>query len=166
MAQLLTLPSDAWRVMRSRLQKQDSVAIHLRLDRSGPGSHLVWDIANVGTDPITVTRLVVHSRTGPTTVPLGMAQVLNSQEHTRLPTDVDWPLLSATSLSVCDAAGGEHLVPQKQLQLIRGAARHAHRAPTLHAVGEGLVERRHRPRHRRGDPRARLFHADVGDRSG
>lgn len=119
MAQLLTLPSDAWRAMRSRLQKQDSVAIHLRLDRSGPGSHLVWDIANVGTDPITLTQLVVHSRSGPTTVPLGMAQVLNSQEHTRLPTDVDWTLLSATSLSVCDAAGGEHLVPPKQLQLIQ-----------------------------------------------
>jgi len=119
MAQLLTLFSDAWRVMRSRLQKQDSVAIRLRLDRSGPGSHLVWDIANVGSDPITVTRLVVHSRTGPNTVPLGMAQVLNAQEHTLLPTDVDWTLLSATSLGVCDAAGGEHRVPRKQLQLIQ-----------------------------------------------
>lgn len=119
MAQLLTLLSDAWRVIRSRLQKQDQVAIRLRLDRSGPGSHLVWDIANVGTDPITVTRLVVHSRTGPNTMPLGMAQVLNSQEHTLLPTDVDWTLLSATSMAVCDAAGGEHLVPRKQLQLIQ-----------------------------------------------
>jgi hypothetical protein len=119
MAHLLTLLSDAWRVVRSRLQKQDSVATRLRLDRSGPGSHLVWDIANVGTDPITVTSLVVHSRTGPNTVRLGMAQVLNSQEHTLLPTDVDWTLLSATSMAVCDAAGGEHPVPRKQLQLIQ-----------------------------------------------
>lgn len=119
MAQLLTLLSDAWRAIRSKLQKQDSVAVRLRLDRSGPGSHLVWDIANIGADPITVKSLVIRSRGGPSTVPLGMAQVLESQEHTLLPTDVDWTLLSATSVAVCDAKGGEHIVPRKQLQGIQ-----------------------------------------------
>jgi hypothetical protein len=63
MVQLLTLISilmaiamGVWLVARTRGQK-DSVAVRLRLDRSGPGSHLVWDIANVGVSPITVTKL-------------------------------------------------------------------------------------------------------------
>jgi hypothetical protein len=122
MVQLLTLISipaaiglGLWLFRRQR----DSVAVRLRLDRSGPGSHLVWDIANVGFDPITVTKLVIHTRTGPNTVPLGLAHVLQNQEHTLVPTDVDWTLLSATSIAVCDADGREHLVPTKQLKVIQ-----------------------------------------------
>jgi hypothetical protein len=124
MVQLLTLISilaavglGVWLVARRRLR--DSVAVRLRLDRSGPGSHLMWDIANVGDDPITVTKLIIHSRTGPNTVPLGLAQVLQNQEHTLVPTDVDWTLLSATSMAVCDADGREHLVSRQQLKLIQ-----------------------------------------------
>ena len=48
MSQLLTLISNpaavglgAWRALRNTLVKQDAVAVRLRLDRSGPGSHLV-----------------------------------------------------------------------------------------------------------------------------
>ena len=125
MLQLLTLISllmaislGVWLVSRMRHQ-QDSVAVRLRLDRSGPGSHLMWDISNVGVRPITVTKLVIGSRTGPNVVPLGIAHVLETQDHTLVPTDVDWTLLSATSMAVCDADGREHLVPRRQLKLIQ-----------------------------------------------
>jgi hypothetical protein len=36
-----------------------------------------------------------------------------------VPTDVDWTLLSATSMAVCDADGREHLVSRQQLKLIQ-----------------------------------------------
>jgi hypothetical protein len=52
-------------------------------------------------------------------VPLGLAQVLNTQEHTRVPTDVDWTLQAATSMAVEDGQGGEHLVSKAQLKLIQ-----------------------------------------------
>jgi len=109
----------AWRIVRARTHQADAVAVRLRLDRSGPGSHLVWDIANTGPEPITVTRLIIRTRTGGSTVPLGLAQILNTQEHTRVPTDVDWTLLSATSMAVGDGQGGEHLVSKEQLKLIQ-----------------------------------------------
>ena len=123
MVQLLTLISilavgvGAWLFVGRK--QRDAVAVRLRLDRSGPGAHLVWDIANVGPDPITVTKLIIHSRTGPNTVPLGIAHVLENQEHTLVPTDVDWTLLSAKSMAVCDADGREHLVSPKQLKVIQ-----------------------------------------------
>ena len=52
-------------------------------------------------------------------VGLGIAQVLNTHEHTRVPTDVDWTLLAATSMAVGDGQGGEHLVSKAQLKLIQ-----------------------------------------------
>jgi hypothetical protein len=52
-------------------------------------------------------------------VPLGMAHELDRDEHTLVPTDVDWTLLSATSMAVCDADGREHPVPRQQLKLIQ-----------------------------------------------
>jgi hypothetical protein len=128
MIQLLTLISvllaialGVWIVvLAARLRREeDAVAVQLRLDRSGPGSHLMWDIANVGGDPITVTKLVISSRMGPQIVPLAIAHVLETQEHTLVPTDVDWTLLSATSMAVCDADGREHRVPRRQLKLIQ-----------------------------------------------
>jgi hypothetical protein len=108
-----------WLVARIRSKKEDAVAVRLRLDHSGPGAHLVWDIANTGAEPITVTRLVIRTRTGGSTVPLGIAQVLNTQERTVVPTDVDLTLLSATSMAVCDGRGGEHIVSPTQLKQIQ-----------------------------------------------
>ena len=109
-----------WYLIRTRLDReQDALAVRLRLDRAGPGAHLVWDIANTGPEPITVTRLLIRTRTGGSTVPLGLAHVLNTQEHARVPTDVDWTLLSATSMAVCDGQGGEHPVSREQLTLIQ-----------------------------------------------
>src|SRR5262245_32602213 len=93
---LMAIALGVWVIVlaaRTRGQ-QDTVAVRLRLDRSGLGSHLMWDIANVGTAPISVTKLVIGSRTGPNVVPLAIAHVLEPQEHTLVPTDVDWGLLS------------------------------------------------------------------------
>jgi hypothetical protein len=130
MVQLLTLISvlaaigiAVW-FLRRVVWPRDSVAVRLRLDRSGPGSHLMWDIANVGADPIAVTKLVIHtnsSRTGESTntVPLDIPHVLEMNEHALLPTDVDWTLLSARSMAVCDADGREHVVSRKQLRAIQ-----------------------------------------------
>ena len=110
----------AWLVVLKRSKAEtDVVAVRLRLDRSGPGSHLVWDIANNGPEPITVTRLLIRTPTGGSMVALGVAQVLNTQEHTRVPTDVDWTLLAATSMAVGDGQGGEHVVSKAQLELIQ-----------------------------------------------
>jgi hypothetical protein len=113
----------AW-LFRLSFWPADTVAVRLRLDRSGPGSHLMWDIANLGVTPIAVTRLVIHSRAarGPaasTVVPLGIPQVLDTGEHALLPTDVDWTLLSARAIAVCDAEGREHLVSRTQLRQIQ-----------------------------------------------
>jgi len=125
MAQLLTLVSvlaaigaGIWLFLRTK-RPPDSVDVRLGLDRSGPGSHLVWDVANLGVEPITVTKLVIHTRTGTSTVPLGIAHVLQTQEHTRVPTDVDWTLLAATSMGVCEANGREHVVSRSQLKAIQ-----------------------------------------------
>jgi hypothetical protein len=113
----------AW-LLRRTVLRPETVAVRLRLDRSGPGAHLMWDIANVGARPITVTKLVIHARSGrdsgsAETRPLGLPQILNSEEHVLLPTDVDWSLLSAKSISVGDADGREHFVPRRQLRAIQ-----------------------------------------------
>jgi hypothetical protein len=96
------------------------VAIRLRLDRSTPGAHLMWDIANEGATPITLTRLVLrtHGDTGEG-VPLAQPHLLRSHEQVLIPTDVDWTLLSARSIAVADAEGREHRVSRRQLAAIQ-----------------------------------------------
>ena len=120
---LAALAIAAWFLRRTYF-RPDTVNVRLRLDRSGPGSHLMWDIANVGPAPITVTKLVIRSRTGRdnpsvNAVPLGVPQVLETEEHALLPTDVDWTLLSAKTMAVCDAEGREHVVSAKQMKAIQ-----------------------------------------------
>jgi hypothetical protein len=114
-------------LVRRRMAKRDNVAVRLRLDRSAPGAHLMWDIANIGGEPITVTKLIVHTGTRrdprTETVPLQRPQVLSSQDHVLLPTDVDWTLLSARSIAVADADGREHLVSKQQLSAIHDQLR-------------------------------------------
>jgi hypothetical protein len=108
----------AWLVYRRRTSS-DTVSISIRLDRSAPGAHLMWDIANAGSAPVTVTKLVVHTRERGETVPLGLPQLLRPQEGVLLPTDVDWALLSARSIAVVDATGREHVVSRRQLSRIQ-----------------------------------------------
>jgi hypothetical protein len=105
-----------------RMLKRESVAVRLRLDRSAPGAHLMWDIANVGRGPITVEKLVLHLGRGARnaeTVALGVPQTLQPREHALIPTDVDWTLLSAKAIAVADADGREHPVSKKRLGAIQ-----------------------------------------------
>jgi hypothetical protein len=120
---LMALGIAGWFIRRTLLEP-DTVNVRLRLDRAGIGSHLMWDISNVGTKPLTVRKLIIRSRSrGDTiageTVPLGLPQVLQPQEHMLLPTDVDWTLLSARSIAVGDAEGREHFVSRRQLRGIQ-----------------------------------------------
>jgi hypothetical protein len=118
---LIGAAAGLWLLRRTFL-KPDSIAVRLRLDRSTPGAHLMWDIANLGSEPITVTKLVIHTgsrrdqRTE--TVALRSPQVLTPHDHVLLPTDVDWTLLSARSIAVADADGREHRVSRAQLAAI------------------------------------------------
>lgn len=114
---VVALAALTW-LIRSRLHT-DTVAVRLRLDRSAPGAHLMWDIANVGRPPITVTKLVIRTAKDVETLPLGRKQVLEAQEHVLLPTDVDWTLLAAKSIAVGDGDGVEHTVPKRQLSAIQ-----------------------------------------------
>jgi hypothetical protein len=105
-----------------RVMRRETVAVRLRLDRSAPGAHLMWDIANIGGAPITVKKLVLHIGRGARnaeTVALRMPQVLQPREHVLIPTDVDWTLLSAKAIAVADADGREHPVSKKQLNAIQ-----------------------------------------------
>jgi hypothetical protein len=84
----------------------------------------MWDISNIGPRPLTVTKLVIHTRAGrdaasADAVPLGLPHVLGTEDHVLLPTDVDWTLLSARSIAVCDADGREHPVSRAQLRAIQ-----------------------------------------------
>jgi hypothetical protein len=120
---LAALGIAAWFV-RTTWLRTETVAVRLRLDHTGPGAHLMWDIGNLGQTAITVTRLVIRARSERTdpvahNVDMHTPQVLQPQERALLPTDVDWTLLSATSMAVCDAEGREHLVSQSQLKAIQ-----------------------------------------------
>jgi hypothetical protein len=112
MAQVLTVVAVCalagyllWRYA-DRLFEQPGIKVSIRLDRSAPGAHLIWHIVNTGTSPVTLTKLMVHGRGGAgDTVPLGLPKMLAPQDDLVLPTDVDWTLLAARSISVADASG-------------------------------------------------------------
>jgi hypothetical protein len=142
MAQTLTLISTlalalvaAW-YFRRHLARPDTLHVSIRLDHSAPGAHLLWNIVNASQQPITLTQLAIHpSRHGDgrgeqnATVPLGMAERLQPGDHAVIPTDVDWRVLSARSVAVCDDRGLEHPAPADELAAIQD---------TLH----GFVDRR------------------------
>ena len=108
-----------WRYA-DRLFKPDGVHLTLRLDRPEPGAHLIWDIANAGVQPVTLTKLIVHGRGGATdTVPLGLPKLLAPQDRLTLPTDGDWSLLGAKSIAVADSTGQEHHASRRQLVAIQ-----------------------------------------------
>ena len=131
MAQVLTAVSLCalggyllWRYA-DRLFEPDGVKVILRLDRPEPGAHLIWDIVNAGPHTVTLTKLIVHGRNGAAdTVPLGLPRVLAPQDRITLPTDGDWSLLAAKSISVADSTGQEHHASRRQLLAIQEQLRH------------------------------------------
>jgi hypothetical protein len=130
MAQVLTIVAVCalagvllWRYA-DRIFGQPGITVTLRLDRSGPGAHLIWDIVNTSDAPVTLTKLIVHGRNGAgDTVPLGLPKVLGPQDRILLPTDVDWTLLAARSIAVADARGREHHAAYGQLAAIQDQLR-------------------------------------------
>jgi hypothetical protein len=112
-----------WRYA-DRLFERPGITVAIRLDKSAPGAHLIWDIVNAGTEPVTLTKLIVHGRNGAAdTVPLGLPKVLASQDRIIIPTDVDWSLLAAKSIGVADASGHEHHAIRRQLVAIQDQLR-------------------------------------------
>jgi hypothetical protein len=112
-----------WRYA-DRIFEPDGVQVRIRLDRPEPGAHLIWDIINAGPQPVTLTKLIVHGRGGGAdTVPLGLPCLLQPQDRVTLPTDVDWSLLAARSISAADASGHEHHASRRQLSAIQDQLR-------------------------------------------
>jgi hypothetical protein len=110
-----------WRYRhRAARPGETSIRVAIRLDREAPGAHLIWDITNVGSLPVTITKLIVHGHRGATnTVPLGLPHVLKPEDSTLVPTDVDWRLLAATSVAVADDTGHEHAASRRELATIQ-----------------------------------------------
>ena len=142
MAQLLTVTAICtlsgylfWKYA-DRLFGSSGVQVSVRLDRPEPSGRLVWDILNTGDQAVTVTKLIVRGRGGAADlVPQGLPKVLGTQDRITLPTDVDWPLLAASSIAVADATGQEHRASRRQLtavqdQLGRIIDRRCHATPS------------------------------------
>jgi hypothetical protein len=130
MAQVLTVVAVCalagfllWRYA-DQLFEQPGIKVTIRLDKSAPGAHLIWDVINTGAEPVTLTKLVVHGRrdTGDI-VPGGFPKVLAPEERLIVPTDVDWTLLAARSISVAEANGHEHHAARPQLVAIQDQLR-------------------------------------------
>ena len=102
----------------------NGVRVAIRLDRDLPGAHLIWDVFNAGTTPMTLAKLIVHGRHGAVdTWPSGLPKVLLPNDRLFVPTDVDWSLLAARSIAVVDADGREHVAPHRDLGSIQDRLR-------------------------------------------
>jgi len=107
-----------------RLFERGGIEITLRLDRSAPGAHLIWHIGNTSQQPITLTKLIVHTPQGVTDMlARGLPKAIAPQGHAVVATDVDWTLLAARTIAVTDSAGHEHLASAKQLLEIQDRLR-------------------------------------------
>lgn len=89
---LLAVAGAVW-WFRDELFHAPRVRVTIRLDRDTPGAHLMWDVTNVGEQPVTITKLIVHGRQATNVVPLTMARLLQPQDGVLLPTDVDWSVM-------------------------------------------------------------------------
>lgn len=120
---VLVVTGLAWSLARPLLRRR-GLTIALRVDRSAPGAHLIWDIVNASSKPITIMRLTMFDRNGSdSAVPAGFPKVLDPQECVVIPTDVDWALLSARRLAAIDETGRAHEAPTRELAGIQNALR-------------------------------------------
>ena len=89
------------------------------VDHGVPGSHLIWDVQNTGTEPVTLTKLVVRGPCGKeTTMGLELPHVLAPQDRFVLRVQIELPI----GLRQCtvDDAGGEG--PSTRLIIISSVA--------------------------------------------
>jgi hypothetical protein len=163
MAQLLTLFTLAvlalgcWLLYR-RFTRPCDLVVSVRLAHvpRSTASHLIWTVANTTNAPVAVARLIVHETTGPgVVIATALPAAVPPQRALVFPSDVDWTVLTARSIGVIDEAGREHVLPRKAFSELKRQ---------LHRLIDYREDRREQPRVRRGRPRARVLHADVGAR--
>ena len=101
-----------------------SVRVGLRVDHGVPGSHLIWEVENGSSAPVTLTKLVVRGARGKqTTMALERPHLLEPHDQFVLPTDVDWGMLAARSVAFVDADGSEYKAPKHQFAEVRDQLR-------------------------------------------
>jgi hypothetical protein len=121
MAHTLTIASvagvlTALVVLLMRRARRQPVLVSIRLDHATPGAHLIWEILNQGRAPVTLTKLIIHSKTGAVdSWPLTIPKLLAPADRLLVPTDVDWSLLGARTIAVGDTDGAEHQASGRQL---------------------------------------------------
>jgi hypothetical protein len=150
MAQFLTIISvlgaagfAAWwyrDLLVHHLFHRGTIQVTIKLDREAPGAHIIWNVTNVGSTPITITKLIIHGSKGSRDLPLMKPKVLGPSEGLLLPTDVDWSVLSARSIAVVDGTGHEHEASRRELALIQDHLRqHIDRRVTTGSARDFLV---------------------------
>jgi hypothetical protein len=103
-------------IWKSHLQT-DRLSVSIRLDRMAPGAHVIWDVVNTGSTPITLTKLIIHRRHNqPEALPFASAKRLAPLDEMVIATDVEWNMLSARSLAIVDESGQEYPAPRRQLE--------------------------------------------------
>jgi hypothetical protein len=138
---LAALAGAIWWIRRRRLPL-DSVLTSVRLDHGSPGAHLICELVNSGSAPVTFSAFVIHPRRlgagrgeSVATVPLPSLKTLDPGDHAALTMDVDWRLLDARSIAACDLTGVEHPAPADQLSSLQTQLRQSieHRAYAVSA---------------------------------
>jgi len=127
MAQIVTLVSLVavaaafllFHIWRSHFEPQ-SLKVSIRLDRTAPGAHVIWDVVNTSTTPITLIKLVVHPPHGRNrqteAVPFGSPMRIAPLDEMVIATDVEWNVLTARSIALVDEHGSEYPAPRRQLE--------------------------------------------------
>jgi hypothetical protein len=97
--------------------------VAIRLDRSAPGAHLLWDVTNTGTTPIALTKLVLrprHGRRAPVEMrSFGAPKRLAPGDEVVIATDVEWSMLDARSIALVDEADRAFPAPARQLSSVQ-----------------------------------------------
>jgi hypothetical protein len=112
-----------WRY-KERLFERPGIRVAIRLDKAAPGAQLIWDVTNTGAEPVTLTKLVVHTRRTPCdTISSVLPATLAPKDRIIVSTDVDWNLLAARRIAVADTRGHEHQALGGQLAAIQDQLR-------------------------------------------
>jgi hypothetical protein len=100
-----------------------TLEVSIRLDRSAPGAHVLWSLANHGSTPFAFTKLCIYSKRRwhrtLDTIPFDTPKRLGADDELTLATDVDWNMLEARSLAIVDDTGHEYRVAGRQLAAIQ-----------------------------------------------
>jgi hypothetical protein len=120
---LATLAVAGLIVLWKRHTHPPALAVSIRLDRSAPGAHVLWSLANHGPMPLAFTKLCIYRKhswhRALDTIPFDTPKRLAADDELLLATDVDWNLLNARAMAIVDDAGHEYRVPAGELAAIQ-----------------------------------------------